>query len=102
VCINLVQPETNFRFQAVTNAEGIFRLQSLQPGTYQITFEASGFKRLVQDNIVLQTGAVAPVDARLEVGSASESVKVTAEATLLETETSSTGTVTEGEGMCCK
>ena len=64
VCINLVQPETNFRFQAVTNAEGIFRLQSLQPGTYQITFEASGFKRLVQDNIVLQTGAVAPVDAR--------------------------------------
>lgn len=75
VRINLVQPETNFRFQAVTNAEGIFRLQSLQPGTYQITFEASGFKRLVQDNIILQTGAVAPVDARLEVGSASESCR---------------------------
>src|SRR5260370_11003074 len=97
VRISLVQPETNFRFQAVTNAEGIFRIQSLQPGTYQITFEAAGFKRVVQGNIVLQTGAVAPVDARLEIGSASESVQVTAAATLLETETSSTGTVTEGD-----
>ena len=48
VRISLVQPETNFRFQAVTNAECIFRIQSLQPGTYQITFEAAGFKRLVQ------------------------------------------------------
>jgi hypothetical protein len=97
VRISLVQPETNFRFSAVTNAEGIFRIQSLQPGTYQITFEAAGFKRLVQDNIVLQTGAVKPVDARLEIGLASESVQVTAEASLLETETSSTGTVTEGD-----
>src|SRR6266567_4282301 len=97
VRISLVQPETNFRFSAVTNAEGIFRIQSLQPGTYQITFEAAGFKRLVQDNIVLQTGAVKPVDARLEIGLASESVQVTAESSLLETETSSTGTVTEGD-----
>jgi hypothetical protein len=93
VRVSLVQPKTNFRFQAVTNADGIFRIQSLQPGTYPITFEVSGCKRLVQDNIVLQTGAVATVDARLEVGSASES----AEATLLDTETSSTNTVTEGE-----
>ena len=45
-----------------------------------------------QGNIVVQTGAVAPVDARLEIGSASESVQVTAESSLLETETSSTGT----------
>src|SRR5215831_16671664 len=97
VRISLVQTETNFRFQAVTNAEGIFRIQSLQPGIYQITFEVAGFKRLVQGNIVLQTGAVAPVDVRLEIGSATESVQVTAEATLLETETSSTGTVTEGD-----
>jgi hypothetical protein len=97
VKIGLVQPETNFRFQAVTNAEGIYRIQSLQPGTYQITFEASGFKRLVQASVVLQTGAVAAVDVQLEVGSTNESVQVTAEASLLETATSSTGTVTEGD-----
>src|ERR1700693_3495695 len=83
VRISLLQPETNFRFQAVTNAEGIFRIQSLQPGTYQITFEAAGFKRLVQGGVVLQTGAVTPVDVWLEIGSATESVQVTAEASLL-------------------
>src|SRR5690242_17987019 len=56
VQITLIQPETSFRFQAVSNGEGIFRIQSLQPGTYQITFESPGFKRLVKDNVVLQTG----------------------------------------------
>ncbi len=95
--VAIVQKETNFRFQTVTNGEGIYRVQSLQPGAYQLTFEAPGFKRLVRENVALQTGAVLPVDATLEVGSSSESVQVTAEATLLGTETSSTGTVTEGD-----
>ena len=97
VQINLVQRETQFKFQTVTNSEGIYRIQSLQPATYQLTCEAAGFKRVVQENLSLQTGAVLPVDITLEVGSTSESIQVTAEATLLETETSSTGTVTEGE-----
>src|SRR5262245_37171481 len=97
VKVTVVQPATSFRFEALTNTEGIFRVQSLAPGVYQVTFAGAGFKRLTQDNIVLQTGAVMPVDARLEIGSASESIQVTAQAMLLETETSSTGTVTEGD-----
>jgi len=40
----------------------------LQPGTYQVTFEASGFKRIVQANVTLHTGDVLPVNATLEVG----------------------------------
>ena len=68
VRISLVQTKTNFRFQAVTNQEGIYRVQSLQPGTYQITFEAAGFKRVVQANVVLHTGDVLPVNVTLEVG----------------------------------
>ena len=39
--VSLVQTETNFRFSAVTNAEGIYRVQSLQPGTYRITVSMS-------------------------------------------------------------
>src|SRR5207302_4822633 len=86
-----------FTFQTATNGEGIYRIRSLQPGTYQLTFESPGFKRTVRESVTLQTGAVLPVEITLEVGSTNESVQVTAEATLLETETSSTGTVTEGE-----
>ena len=91
-----MQTETNFHFSSVTNSEGIYRVQSLQPGPYSVTFEAPGFKRLVQQNITLRVGDVLPVDATLQVGAATESIEVKAQSTLLETETSSTGTVTEG------
>ena len=99
VQVKVVQVETNFQFAAVTNPEGIYRVQSLIPGTYQITFEASGFKRIVQGNISLHTGDVLAVNATLEVGNVSESIQVTAQSTLLQTETSSTGTVSLGETL---
>lgn len=99
VQITIVQPATNFKFSTVSNNEGIYRVQSLPPGIYTITFQASGFKRLVQQNITLQTGNVLPVDAVLQVGTLTESVEVKANSTLLETETSSSGTVTEGDTL---
>ena len=97
--MNLLQTETNFRFSAATNAEGIYRVQSLQPGTYRITFEAAGFKRGVQEAVELRVGDVRPVDATMEVGTVTESVEVKAQSMLLETETSTTGTVTEGDTL---
>ena len=99
VQIKVVQIETNFQFAAVTNPEGIYRVQSLIPGTYQVTFEAAGFKRVVQANISLHTGDVLAVNATLEVGNVSESIQVTAQSTLLQTETSSTGTVSLGDTL---
>ncbi|MEO7143719.1 MAG: carboxypeptidase-like regulatory domain-containing protein, partial [Bryobacteraceae bacterium] len=99
VRITVVQTDTNFRFTSLTNAQGIYRIQSLQPGPYALTFEANGFKRAVREGINLRTGDVLPVNVTLEVGALTESVKVTAEGTLLETETSSSGTVTEGDTL---
>lgn len=99
VHIKVVQVDANFQFAAVTNPEGIYRIQSLQPGTYQISFEAAGFKRVIQGNNTLHTGDVLPVNAILEVGSVNDSIQVTAQSTLLETETSATGTVTQGDTL---
>src|SRR6476646_4333072 len=99
VQVSLVQTETNFRFSALTNADGIYRVQSLQPGTYRITFEAAGFKRGVQEAVELRVGDVRALDATMEVGTLTESVEVKAQSVLLETETSTTGTVTEGETL---
>ena len=99
VHVSIVQTETNFHFESVTNNDGIYRVQSLQPGPYRVTFEAPGFKRMVREDITLRVGDVLPVDATMQVGAVTESVEVTAQATLLETETSVTGTVTEGEQL---
>ena len=99
VQISIVQTETNFHFASDTNNDGIYRVQSLQPGPYRLTFEAQGFKRLVREAITLRVGDVLPVDVTMQVGAVTESVEVTAQGTLLETETSSTGTVTEGNQL---
>lgn len=97
VSVLVTNAETNFRFTATTNTEGLYRVQSLQPGTYSLSFEAAGFKRIVRENISIRTGDTLPVDAVLEVGNVTESVEVSGQAQLLETETSATGSVVEGK-----
>ena len=99
VQVIVVQTETNFESRATANSEGIYRAQSLLPGTYRLTFEAAGFKRLVLEGTTLRVGDVLPVNATLEVGQLSDSIQVSAKSTLLETETSATGTVHEGETL---
>jgi len=91
--------ETNMNFESPseTNSAGLYRVQSLQPGTYSVTFEAAGFKRLVESGLQLKVGDVLPVDVKLDLGNVSEQVQVTGQAALLETETSSNSTVTEGD-----
>src|SRR6266446_9316152 len=97
VSVSAVQLSTNFTFNAVTNNDGIYRIPSLQPGQYRVTFEARGFKKVVNDYVDLRIGDTLAVDAALEVGNVSESVEVKATAALLETETSATGAVVEGD-----
>src|SRR5215467_12067377 len=61
VRVTVVQTDTNFESRAVTNSEGLYRVQSLQPGSYRVTFEGEGFKRVVRTGLDLHTGDVVPV-----------------------------------------
>ena len=97
VQVSVVQIETNIETRVTTNAEGLYRVQSLQPGTYRLTFESAGFKRVVQTGLDLHVGSVLPVNTTMELGQLTDSVQVSAQGTLLETETSSSGSLTEGE-----
>jgi len=99
VAVTVVQVGTNFTFKAVTNSEGLYRVLSLQPGMYRLTFESAGFRRLVRENVELRTSDTLAIDAALEVGNVAESVEVTAATQLLETETSSSGAVVTGKTM---
>jgi hypothetical protein len=97
VSVTVTNIETNFRYSAATNAEGLFRVTSLQPGNYRVIFEADGFKRVVRDNVDVQQGETLPVNVMLEVGAVTEAIEVTGRPQLLETETSATGSVVEGK-----
>jgi hypothetical protein len=96
VAVRVTQKGTNFAYSAVTNADGIYRVLSLQPGGYQVTFEAPGFKKSVRDDVDLRTGDTLAVDMVMQVGQVNESIEVQGTAQLLQTETSSTGTVMSG------
>jgi len=62
-----------------TDSEGRFSFPNNQPGTYEITVEAKGFKTLVKSGIELAVSQATRADAQLEVGDASTKVEVTAD-----------------------
>jgi len=95
--INIVNTETQFVSNSETNTEGGYYVPNLSPGTYRLTIQAQGFKRYVREGIILRTSEQPRIDIQLEVGSVTESINVTASAPLLETETTSTGQIMEGE-----
>ena len=95
--VTVVNTGAGFVFNSVTTAEGTWYIPNLNPGTYRLTIEASGFKSYVQDGIVLRTAETPRIDVKLEIGSVAESIQVTGAPPLLETETSVSGQVLEGQ-----
>jgi hypothetical protein len=93
VDVTVVNTQTNARWDSSTNVVGQYRVPNLPIGVYRITFEATGFKTIVRDNLRLSVTDVIRIDANLEVGSAAESVTVSAEVSLLNTETPEVGTL---------
>src|SRR6266542_5816575 len=55
--------------KAVTNSEGFYDFVALPPGSYEIVFEAAGFRRHVRSGVELSINQNLRVDAALEVGS---------------------------------
>src|SRR5450631_2814588 len=54
--VTVTQTAMNFETVAKTNAEGMYRAQSLRPGPYRITVSAPGFKRLIRASLDLRAG----------------------------------------------
>ena len=84
--VEVKNTDTNFPYETATTVTGAYTVLRLPPGPYTITISAPGFKKLVRAGLSVDAGQTLPLDLTLQVGSASESVTVTAEATLLKTE----------------
>src|SRR5262249_22330330 len=62
---------------AITDAQGNYRVTDLRPGTYTVTFTLPGFGAYKRENIELNTGVTAAVNAEMKVRSLEETVTVT-------------------------
>ena len=78
-----------------TNEDGFYQAPYLIPGTYQVTAEATGFKRFVRDGVLLRVNDTIQIDIDLEVGAMDQTVTVSADAPLLDTSSASMGAVVD-------
>jgi hypothetical protein len=79
--------------ETITSPDGGYTMTFLPPGTYNMAAESPGFRKTLQNGIELQTNQRARVDFQMQVGRISETVEVAARAPLLESQSSSLGTV---------
>jgi len=93
VKITAVQIGTEARFEAVSDHDGLYTIPFLPPATYRLTAEAPGFKRYVRENLAAGSNERLGIDIQMEVGAVNETINVTAEASVLQTTTASTGQV---------
>ena len=81
----------------VTDGEGRYNIVDLRPGTYAVTFTLPGFKTFKREGIVLTSGFTATVNADLQVGSLEETITVTGETPLVDTQNVRKQTVVSSE-----
>src|SRR5664279_2121393 len=73
--VTVTQKSTSVAHASATNSGGQFNIPSLPPSTYTVTVEATGFKKYVQD-IVMLADQVRDMDIHLEVGATTQEVTV--------------------------
>lgn len=91
--VSVVETRTGLQFRTASSSTGAYTFTNLRPGVYRLEVAVEGFKRFIQQDIRLATGERVRIDIALEVGEVSESVRVTADAPLLRTDTSTLGQV---------
>ncbi|HVL66859.1 MAG TPA: carboxypeptidase-like regulatory domain-containing protein, partial [Vicinamibacterales bacterium] len=80
VTVTVTNVATNTVRVAVTDEQGLYRVQALEPGTYSITTELDGFAKVEQRDIRVQPAQDTSVDITLRPAGMQEAVTVTAEA----------------------
>src|SRR5437899_5510134 len=83
--------DTNIALTLRTNEQGYYEASLLLPGSYELTAEAPGFKKLVRRGVTLPVSSRLEIAMMLEVGGVAETISVTAEAPLLETSSVTSG-----------
>ena len=89
--VTLTDTEKGTSRQVVTDAVGDYAFLQMQPGTYALKAEKPGFSTATRNDIKLLVNTPATLDLRLEVGNATETVNVTAEAAATNTVDASVG-----------
>ena len=95
--ITITQVQTNALRTFVTDERGDYRVPLLPPGRYRVEASLPGFKTAVRENIVLSVDDRLRVDFSLQIGEVLERLVVTTGTPIVQSETSSVGTVIDNQ-----
>lgn len=84
--VTVKQVATNQTRQATTNENGSYSLPTLPGGAYEITVTANGFRPFTRKDVNVPTNAVTRVDFALQLGAVTETIVVSGQAALLQTD----------------
>ena len=93
--VTLLRPSTQVTVTAVTNADGVFILPPVAPGTYEVTISAPGYAVWKVTGITIEIGQQKAINATLQVGTSNQTVEVVDTPPEIQTESSDRGTVAE-------
>ena len=91
--ITVLNEATNAVRNADTNDTGDFTVALLPPGRYRVTAEGAGFRRSIFNDVNVDVDQTVRIDFALEVGAASEEVRVKETPPAIQTDTSTLGQV---------
>lgn len=95
--VTLTNLGTEAHHTSQSDANGNYQFLNLDPGNYSLDFSKSGFSHLKRDSITVTVQAAVRVNATLQVGNVNQTVNVTAQAPLIETQPSAIGQLVEGK-----
>lgn len=95
--VTVTNNETGQTAAAESSVIGAYVLQGLEPGTYTLEAQLTGFKRLLMENLRVDVAAVIGLDLQLEIGEATETIDVVGATPLLQTENVEVRTAIEPE-----
>ena len=95
VTVTAKSASTGFTRTEVSDAEGVYRLNALPVGTYDVHAELAGFSPYDAKAIVVNVSSTVDLNVDLKLAGVAESVKVTAETPLIQTSSSSVGGVVD-------
>jgi hypothetical protein len=82
---------------ALTDGTGQYRIVTLPPGDYVLTFALTGFTTVKRDNVSVSGSGVIPINAELRLGSIQETITVSGASPIVDTQTTRRETVINSE-----
>lgn len=95
--VTLVNMGTGSRQEGKTQDDGTYVFALITPGKYRVEVEATGFRRVVMSDLLVEVTRTTVANARMEVGEVTSELVVTDAALLVDTTNATTGDVITGD-----